>query len=107
MKTLAYSLTALLLAVLSLVVVAEPVERKDFIAEQAADVRPLLIGEKIPDVTLFDAEGSPVNILEMAAKKPTVLLFYRGGWCPFCNAQLSQLQKIEQDLLELGYQLVL
>ncbi len=34
------------------------------------------------------------------------MVFYRGGWCPYCNHQLNELQKIEADLQRLGYQLV-
>ncbi|WP_251357938.1 peroxiredoxin-like family protein [Kangiella sp. TOML190] len=103
MKTISYLIIALMIGLASFVASAE---QKDFIAEMPTDIRPLLIGETIPEVTLFDAAGSPVNLRQLAAKKPTVILFYRGGWCPFCNAQLSQLQEIEKDLIELGYQLV-
>lgn len=30
-------------------------------------------------------------------------MFYRGGWCPCCNLQLSGLQTIEQDLNDRGF----
>lgn len=29
-----------------------------------------------------------------------------GGWCPYCNVQLSGLVKIEKDILDLGYQII-
>ncbi len=32
--------------------------------------------------------------------------FYRGGWCPYCNAHLADLVKIENKLENLGYQIV-
>jgi peroxiredoxin len=35
--------------------------------------------------------------------KLTVLIFYRGGWCPYCNAHLHELKQAEPDLLTLGY----
>jgi len=38
--------------------------------------------------------------------KPTVLIFYRGSWCPYCNVHLSELAKIEADIIQLGYQIV-
>ncbi len=76
------------------------------IAEKASDVAPILIGETIPDVTLFSPEGKPLNLKQEVAKKPTILLFYRGGWCPFCNAQLSQIQQVEAKIKDLGYQLI-
>lgn len=76
------------------------------IVENASEVSPILIGETIPNVTLFDVNGAPLNLLEIAKAKPTIVLFYRGGWCPFCNAQLSQIQAIESDIEKLGYQLL-
>ncbi|MCC5835880.1 MAG: AhpC/TSA family protein, partial [Opitutales bacterium] len=37
---------------------------------------------------------------------PTVVVFYRGGWCPYCNTQLSGLAGVEERLSELGFQIV-
>ena len=51
-------------------------------------------------------EGKSVQLKGILEEKPTVLVFYRGGWCPYCNVQLSGLVEIEQDILELGYQIV-
>jgi peroxiredoxin len=42
----------------------------------------------------------------MLAGKPTVLVFFRGGWCPFCSLQLGNLRQIEEDLVAAGYQLL-
>lgn len=49
------------------------------------DISPLLIGENIPNVSLIDSSGEPVNLATQIQKSNTVLVFYRGGWCPFCN----------------------
>jgi peroxiredoxin len=70
------------------------------------DISPLLIGERIPAITLSDAKGKAVQLKQLVALKPTVLIFYRGGWCPFCNKQLGELQSIEGDLNKLGYQII-
>jgi len=32
--------------------------------------------------------------------------FYRGGWCPYCNIHLSEIQEVESEILKLGYQIV-
>ena len=37
---------------------------------------------------------------------PTVLIFYRGGWCPYCNTHLGRLATIEDKLVELGFKIV-
>jgi len=92
-------LTILLLAFASSSVTAQ-------LPEKAEDVSPLLIGETFPDQQLTDMENQQVSLLEVVKKKPTVLVFYRGGWCPYCNAHLSALGQNEAEILGLGYQVV-
>ena len=76
------------------------------IAEDAEDVTPLLIGQKIPNSTLQTVEGDPVSLKALAMQKPTVLIFYCGGWCPYCNRQLAGLKDVEAELTALGYQIL-
>ena len=76
------------------------------IPEKPEDISPLLIGESIPDVTLWDAENQAISLAAILKAKPTVLVFYRGGWCPFCNVQLSSLARSQDEILKLGYQIV-
>ncbi len=78
----------------------------DDVPESANDIMPLLIGSDVPEVIVKSIEGLEVNLREEILKKPTVLIFYRGGWCPYCNMYLSDLMNIENDLKELGYQIV-
>ena len=66
----------------------------------------LKVGDSIPDVTLRTVDNQEVKLRTLVAEKPTVLIFFRGGWCPFCNAQLSSLLGIEQDLNKEGTQLI-
>tara|TARA_B100001939_G_scaffold333651_1_gene333841 strand:- start:362 stop:958 length:597 start_codon:yes stop_codon:yes gene_type:complete len=72
----------------------------------AEDISPILIGETLPNANFQNAEGEPVQLKDILEEKPTVLVFYRGGWCPYCNVQLSGLVEIEKDILRLGYQIV-
>ncbi|MDF2177973.1 peroxiredoxin-like family protein [Aliiglaciecola sp. CAU 1673] len=76
------------------------------IAADAESVTPLLNGQMVPDVTLQSPQGKPVKLLELIAQKPTVILFYRGGWCPYCNAQLAGFQEVEKKLIAMGYQIL-
>ena len=73
---------------------------------KAEDVSPLLIGEKLPEASLQNADGKVLKLSTILSQKPTVMIFYRGGWCPYCNKQLSGLVDIEKEILELGYQIV-
>ena len=74
---------------------------------QAADApRPLAVGDAIPDVTLRTEEDREVSLRKLVSAKPTVLIFYRGGWCPFCTRHLSDLVGIEEDIETAGAQLL-
>jgi len=81
----------------------EPMYR---IPEKPEDISPLLIGESIPRVTLKDGKGLAFDLNKAVASKPTILVFYRGGWCPYCTKQLSGLQELTPELEKMGYQLL-
>ncbi len=70
------------------------------------DTHPLGVGASVPDVAVRTLDGESVSLREKIAEKPTVLIFYRGGWCPYCNTHLAKLQQIEPKLVELGYQVL-
>jgi peroxiredoxin len=76
------------------------------VPKSATEIAPLLIGEKIPDITLKTAENAVVQLSDLFKKKKTVLVFYRGGWCPYCNAHLQALAEAEKQILDLGYQII-
>ncbi len=76
------------------------------IPDKAEDISPLLIGESIPETTLVDAEGSQLSTSSILGEKPSVIIFYRGGWCPYCNVHLSDIQKIENRIIEMGFQII-
>lgn len=76
------------------------------LATSAEQVRPLLLGSTLPDVSLQSVDGKPVSLKQQVNGKPAILVFYRGGWCPYCNLQLSELRLITKDAEALGYQMI-
>ncbi len=49
-------------------------------------------GSAISDIKVAAAGGdNEVNLRELAAEQPVLVIFYRGGWCPFCNFQIRDL----------------
>ncbi len=76
------------------------------VAKSPEEVSPLLIGQQVPDISLKSADNRELQLRSLVAEKPTVLLFYRGGWCPYCNAHLSEIQEAEEAIIEQGYQIL-
>ena len=76
------------------------------LAHAETNATPLKVGDSIPDVSLRTEENQEVSLRKLVSEKPTVLIFYRGGWCPFCNRQLQSLAGIEDDLNKAGVQLL-
>ncbi len=68
--------------------------------------RTLKVGEKAPDFGLPDATGKLHTLAELRTRGPVVLAFYRGGWCPYCNLELRELQAHRGAFEARGAQLV-
>ncbi|MFY0626338.1 MAG: AhpC/TSA family protein [Reichenbachiella sp.] len=76
------------------------------IASSATDVSPIMNGEIIPPTELVGLDSEPISISALLEEKPSLLIFYRGGWCPYCNRQLSGIQDVESELLAMGIQII-
>jgi peroxiredoxin len=77
---------------------------------QAATGRPTGVaqpGSPLPDGDLLEVTGEPTTLAAALAGKPAVLVFYRGGWCPYCNIALRTYQaQLAPALSERGISLV-
>jgi len=76
------------------------------VPQDAFDIRPLLIGESLPDVSVTGIDGNQTSIAGLVAENPSMIVFYRGGWCPFCSSHLGELAALEEEIYELGYQIL-
>jgi len=72
----------------------------------AQDAKVIQAGSKAPNPMLTTIGGETTSLDDLRNGKPTILAFYRGGWCPYCNRQLSALQEIMPELEEKGWQLI-
>jgi peroxiredoxin len=68
--------------------------------------RALQVGDTAPDFLLPDAHGRLHSSERLRAEGPLVVSFYRGGWCPFCNAELRALQTVKAKFDEVKANLV-
>jgi peroxiredoxin len=59
---------------------------------------PLGVGDHAPDFSLPDQSGKLISLQASLTHGPVVLLFYRGGWCPFCTLTLRAMQSIKREL---------
>ncbi|MEW5802803.1 MAG: hypothetical protein AB1847_11950 [bacterium] len=55
-------------------------DRINKLPDSPAGICPLLVGAKVPRLTLFTAKGRPFDFSAAIAEKPTILVVYRGGW---------------------------
>src|SRR5579862_9848109 len=54
------------------------------------------VGDTLESFTLTDATGAQRTLDQLVGAGPAVIVFYRGGWCPYCNLALRIYQ---QELL--------
>ncbi len=98
--------------------------REEFLSTIPADIRKIVldeaqklarsgitrkavqVGMTAPDFLLPEARGRQVRLSERWREGPVVLSFYRGGWCPYCNLQLSALQRVLPDIHATGANLI-
>lgn len=69
-------------------------------------VAALQVGQPVPAATVRTERDSAVDLRTAIAGQPTVLIFYRGGWCPFCTRHLTALAETEAELRAAGFQLL-
>jgi peroxiredoxin len=51
-------------------------------------------GEQAPDFVLASQGGGIIELSREVARGPVVLLFFRGGWCPYCSIMLRAWQEV-------------
>lgn len=61
----------------------------------------LNIGQPLPDFTLSSPSGEVFSRADLSSK-PTLMIFYRGNWCPLCVAQVKEISKLYTQLNAMG-----
>lgn len=72
-------------------------------ATLAGAAEPLAAGARLPDVTVRTEKDVPIKLAAALKSEPAVILFYRGGWCPYCTKHLTAMMDIEEKLRGEGY----
>ena len=50
------------------------------VAGSPGQICPILVGKEIPQITLEDIDGNLFELKKAISNKPTVLIYFRGGW---------------------------
>lgn len=63
-------------------------------------------GIALPEVLLTDLNGAEIRLADVIGKQKTILVIYRGGWCPYCTAQLTGLAQNASKIRKMGFNIV-
>jgi peroxiredoxin len=63
------------------------------------------VGALAPDFSAVDADGMAFRLSDLCGS-PVLLKFFRGYWCPYCVAELKQLDESAKEFAALGIKLV-
>lgn len=64
------------------------------------------VGDAAVDAELVGWNGKTTRLSSLWKDGPIVLMWYRGGWCPYCNIQLRAMQKKIKAIEGAGAKLV-
>ncbi len=68
--------------------------------------RALNVGDTVPDFALQNPLGDTLTLSGLLRKGPVIIVWYRGGWCPYCSLTLRAWMDVLPQVRELGAQLV-
>jgi peroxiredoxin len=63
-------------------------------------------GDRFPRLYVHTVDGADLDLPGSLAGSFGVVLFYRGSWCPYCNAQLRAFERAQDKLSEAGIKVV-
>lgn len=78
----------------------------DTVRETGIEASAKNVGDMAPDATLQGWDGKTVMLSDLWKQGPVVLMWYRGGWCPYCNVQLRAMQQSLSEIEGAGAKLV-
>ena len=73
------------------------------VPDDPSKVSPVAVGAMAPAFTAREVSGSAFHFDPKALQAPVLMIFYRGGWCPYCNTHLRDLRLVEPKIKALGY----
>lgn len=62
----------------------------------------LQVGDHIPNAVFTDIEGNDIQLESLLSADYLILNFYRGGWCPYCNMELREYERLKTEFQSYG-----
>lgn len=66
----------------------------------------LEVGDKLPEFELPNQKGEHFKSTDLYKDGALVITFYRGLWCPYCNADLGNLKKYVPEIEKAGGKMI-
>ncbi len=63
-------------------------------------------GDAFPLITVTPVDAEPIDLPQTFDGHFGVVLFFRGAWCPYCNAQLRAFQRAAEKLANADVKLI-
>jgi peroxiredoxin len=73
------------------------------VASGPTTAKALGVGDHAPRFQVERDTNVPYLFDPTRLSHPQIIIFYRGGWCPYCNMQLSDLHEVEPKLRKSGF----
>lgn len=104
MSIIRIALAAVLVLGASSAAVAQSGDEMAPLRDPKSDQPGLNVYDTVPETTVYDSDGNEVDLNSKFAGGLTVVMFYRGGWCPYCNMHLAELRTTEAELTDMGFE---
>ena len=78
----------------------------DMVRDSGIEKTAKQVGDAAVDGELIGWDGKTFRLSSLWHEGPIVLMWYRGGWCPYCNIQLRAMQQKLEEIENAGARLV-
>jgi peroxiredoxin len=68
--------------------------------------RAIHAGDYVPEFRLRDLDGKTIPSYAILSNGPVLIVFYRGGWCPYCKLDLLAIQGVAWQLRSSGTSII-
>ncbi len=72
------------------------------VAETAKQITPLQVGQSAPRFTVETVDKKTFEFDPRGLDRPAIVIMFRGGWCMYCNAHLSELRHVIPEITASG-----